>query len=130
MSGTFTSWGALVQALQKEVAEATEEVVDDSLDDLYRNVDRFYSSSEGRYHRTGMLRMSPQSYFSGGGSVSTGEISLNTDTVTVLLEEIQERFTVMLRMVDCWVTVDSGLIQCSESRHTYSSHSAAGFIKK
>ena len=55
MSGTFTSWGALVQALQKEVAEATEEVVDDSLDDLYRNVDRFYSSSEGRYHRTGML---------------------------------------------------------------------------
>ena len=78
MSGTFTSWGALVQALQKEVAEATEEVVDDSLDDLYRNVDRFYSSSEGRYHRTGMLRMSPQSYFSGGGSVSTGEISLNT----------------------------------------------------
>ena len=37
MSGTFTSWGALVQALQKEVAEATEEVVDDSLDDLYRN---------------------------------------------------------------------------------------------
>ena len=41
MSGTFTSWGALVQALQKEVAEATEEVVDDSLDDLYRNVDRF-----------------------------------------------------------------------------------------
>lgn len=31
MSGTFTSWGALVQALQKEVAEATEEVVDDSL---------------------------------------------------------------------------------------------------
>lgn len=78
MSGTFTSWGALVQALQKEVAEATEEVVDNSLDDLYRNVDRFYSSSEGRYHRTGMLRMSPQSYFSGGGSVSTGEISLNT----------------------------------------------------
>lgn len=78
MSGTFTSWGALVQALQKEVAEATEEVVNDSLDDLYRNVDRFYSSSEGRYHRTGMLRMSPQSYFSGGGSVSTGEISLNT----------------------------------------------------
>ncbi|URW85627.1 hypothetical protein M5E86_18550 [Blautia wexlerae] len=54
MSGTFTSWGALVQALQKEVAEATEEVVDDSLDDLYRNVDRFYSSSEGRYHRTGI----------------------------------------------------------------------------
>lgn len=78
MSGTFTSWGALVQALQKEVAEATAEVVDDSLDDLYRNVDRFYSSSEGRYHRTGALRMSPQSYFMPGGSVSAGEISLNT----------------------------------------------------
>ena len=67
-----------MQALQKEVAEATEEVVDDSLDDLYRNVDRFYSSSEGRYHRTGALRMSPQSYFMPGGSVSAGEISLNT----------------------------------------------------
>lgn len=95
MSGTFTSWGALVQALQKEVAEATEEVVDDSLDDLYRNVDRFYSSSEGRYHRTGMLRMSPQSYFSGGGSVSTGEMQSEHRT---RLQSFWERYKNDLRL--------------------------------
>ena len=29
MSGTFTSWGALVQALQKEVAEATISAIKD-----------------------------------------------------------------------------------------------------
>ena len=28
MGGTFTSWGALEQALQKEVADATREVID------------------------------------------------------------------------------------------------------
>ena len=78
MGNTFTSWSGLVLALQQEVAEATAEVIDASMDDLFMNTDQFYSSSEGRYHRTGMLRMSPQSYFSGGGSVSTGEISLNT----------------------------------------------------
>ena len=27
MAGTFSSWGALVQALQQEVADATEEVI-------------------------------------------------------------------------------------------------------
>ena len=42
MGGTFTSWGALEQALQKEVADATREVIDNSMEDLHRNVDRFY----------------------------------------------------------------------------------------
>ena len=78
MAGTFTSWSALVQTLQKEVADATEEVIDNSLDDLYRNTDRFYGSPEGRYSRTGALRMSPMSSFMPGGSVSSGEIKLNT----------------------------------------------------
>ena len=60
MGNTFTSWSGLVLALQQEVAEATAEVID------------------GRYTRTGTLRMSPESEFSGGGSVSSGEIRLNT----------------------------------------------------
>lgn len=78
MAGIFTSWSALVQALQQEVADATQEVVDHSLDDLYRNVDQFYGSAAGRYKRTGTLRMSPMSSFMGGGSVSSGEIRLDT----------------------------------------------------
>lgn len=92
MAGTFTSWSALVLALQKEVADATQEVIDQSVDDLYRNVDRFYSSAAGRYNRTGTLRMSPMGSFKGGGRVSSGEIQLDTghtyvpagrDTVTI-----------------------------------------------
>lgn len=78
MAGTFTSWGALVQALQKEVADAAQEVIDNSVEDLYRNVDQFYGSAEGRYRRTGTLRMSPIGTFTGGGMVSSGEIWLDT----------------------------------------------------
>ena len=78
MGNTFTSWSGLVLALQQEVAEATAEVIDASMDDLFMNIDQFYSSSEGRYTRTGTLRMSPESEFSGGGSESSGEIRLNT----------------------------------------------------
>ena len=65
MGNTFTSWSGLVLALQQEVAEATAEVIDASMDDLFMNTDQFYSSSEGRYTRTGTLRMSPESEFSG-----------------------------------------------------------------
>lgn len=32
MGGTFTSWGALEQALQQEVADATREVIDNSME--------------------------------------------------------------------------------------------------
>lgn len=56
MGNTFTSWSGLVLALQQEVAEATAEVIDASMDDLFMNIDQFYSSSEGRYTRTGTLR--------------------------------------------------------------------------
>lgn len=62
MGNTFTSWSGLVLALQQEVAEATAEVIDASMDDLFMNIDQFYSSSEGRYTRTGhcvcLLRVS------------------------------------------------------------------------
>ncbi|MDY3017975.1 MAG: hypothetical protein SOR79_12655 [Blautia sp.] len=78
MSKAFTSWGDLVIALQNEVSEATEEVIDHSLDALYKNVFHFYSSSEGRYSRQGHLGASPESEFHGGGYVSSGEIRLNT----------------------------------------------------
>lgn len=78
MSKTFTSWGALQAALEQEVSEATEEVIYNSLMELHRNVDHFYSSEEGRYHRTGRLQASPESSFQGGGTVSAGEIRLNT----------------------------------------------------
>ena len=78
MGGTFTSWGALEQALQQEVADATREVIDNSMEDLHRNVDRFYGAAGGRYMRTGTLRSSPECSFMGGGAVSSGEIRLNT----------------------------------------------------
>lgn len=78
MGGTFTSWGALEQALQKEVADATREVIDNSMEDLHRNVGRFYGAAGGRYMRTGTLRSSPECSFMGGGAVPSGEIRLNT----------------------------------------------------
>ena len=78
MGGTFTSWEALEQALQKEVADATREVIDNSMEDLHWNVDRFYGATGGRYMRTGTLRSSPECSFMGGGAVSSGEIRLNT----------------------------------------------------
>ena len=78
MAKVFTSWGALESALQKEVSDATEEVIDNSIDALFKNVDMFYSSEEGRYISQGHLAASPESEFHGGGSVSSGEIRLNT----------------------------------------------------
>ena len=78
MGGTFTSWGALEQALQQEVADATREVIDNSMEDFHRNVGRFYGAAGGRYMRTGTLRSSPECSFMGGGAVSSGEIRLNT----------------------------------------------------
>ena len=48
MGGTFTSWGALEQALQQEVADATREVIDNSMEDFHRNVGRFYGAAGGR----------------------------------------------------------------------------------
>lgn len=63
MAKVFTSWGALESALQKEVSDATEEVIDNSIDTLFKNVDMFYSSEEGRYIRQGHLAASPESEF-------------------------------------------------------------------
>lgn len=78
MAKTFTSWGALKGALQKEVHSAMTEVVTKSFEDAHRNVDNFYNSPEGIYQRTGQLAESPEMALSGGGDSVTGEIRLNT----------------------------------------------------
>ena len=84
MSGTFTSWGALVQALQKEVAEATEEVVDDSLDDLYSlNTGHGYSPS-GRDTRT------IYGYAENSGLLGNG--GFWADTISRIPAHIQQSF--------------------------------------
>lgn len=78
MAKTFTSWGALKGALQKEVRSAMTEVVTKSFEDARTNVDNFYNSPEGIYQRTGQLAESPEMALSGGGDSVTGEIRLNT----------------------------------------------------
>lgn len=78
MGGTFTSWGALEKALQKELAEATEEAVQDVFLDLQLNVSDFYSSPEGRYKRTEQLRNSPKCSVSSSGNTAAGEVWLDT----------------------------------------------------
>lgn len=74
MGGTFTSWGALKAAIQKECEEALQEAMDKSYTDAKDNVDNFYAAPEGVYHRTGALRESPTMSVSG----MHGELSLNT----------------------------------------------------
>ena len=78
MGGTFTSWGALKAAIQKEMYSATEETVDMSFQDLHTNVDSFYVN-EGNYKRTGQLAESPQiDEFSCSGDSATAQLSLDT----------------------------------------------------
>ena len=74
MGGTFTSWGALKAAIQKECEEALQEAMEKSYTDATDNVDNFYAAPEGVYHRTGALRESPTMSVSG----MHGELSLNT----------------------------------------------------
>ena len=110
MSKTFTSWGALQAALEQEVSGATEEVIHNSLMELHRNVDHFYSSEEGRYHRTGRLQASPESSFQGGGTVSAGEIRLNTGYTYVpsgvstptIYQFCRKRWTTWKRWILVW----------------------------
>lgn len=55
MSKTFNSFNALKKAIQKEVQDAMNEVVNTSFVNAHSNVDQFYSSPEGRYKRTGQF---------------------------------------------------------------------------
>lgn len=74
MGGTFTSLGALKAAIKKEVEEAMQETMEKSYKDAKDNVNNFYASPEGDYHRTGALAESPTMSVSG----MHGELSLNT----------------------------------------------------
>ena len=74
MGGTFTSWGALKAAIQKECEEALQEAMEKSYTDAKDNVENFYAAPEGDYHRTGALKESPTMSVSG----MHGELSLNT----------------------------------------------------
>lgn len=78
MSKTFNSFNALKKAIQKEVQDAMNEVVNTSFVNAHSNVDQFYNSPEGRYKRTGQLAESPEMSLSGGGGSYHGEIRLDT----------------------------------------------------
>lgn len=78
MSKTFTSWGALKSALQKEVNAAVQETVDKSVQDAEKNVQDFYASPGGAYQRTGQLGESPEGEVFVNGDIVSGEIRLNT----------------------------------------------------
>ena len=78
MSKTFTSMDALKAAIQKEVRDAITEVADQSLQDVQRNVDSFYTFGGGQYQRTGQLAESPEVRLSGGGDNYNLQISLDT----------------------------------------------------
>ena len=72
---------SLKAALQKEMYAATQEATEKSYDDLQENVENFYDSVEGRYHRTGQLRDSPQlDGINYNGNSAMGRISINTGT--------------------------------------------------
>lgn len=78
MSKTFTSFGALKAALQQELTAAMTETIDKSFQDTHTNIDEFYASPEGGYHRIGQLGESPESEVLGGGDSVTGIVRLDT----------------------------------------------------
>ena len=100
MSKTFNSFNALKKAIQKEVQDAMNEVVNTSFVNAHSNVDQFYNSPEGRYQRTGQLAESPEMSLSGGGDSYHGEISLDTGFVIIRLEEIRRQSMDMQKMAD------------------------------
>lgn len=81
MGGTFTSWGALQEAMLQEVVSAVSDATDKVKDELQENVDYFYTAPEGRYKRTGQLQ---QSVMNDGvtatGNGAVGQVSINTGT--------------------------------------------------
>ena len=78
MGGTFSSWGALKEALQEELAAATAEAIDLIYEDAKENIKDFYSAPGGRYHRTGQLGNSPMCSCVASGDSASGAVWLNT----------------------------------------------------
>lgn len=72
---------ALKNAIRKEMYSALDETINNSYEDLQENVDHFYDAPEGKYHRTGQLRDSPQlDGINYNGDNAMGQISINTST--------------------------------------------------
>lgn len=72
---------ALKAALQKEMYASIREATEKSYEDLKSNVEHFYDSTEGVYHRIGQLRDSPQlDGIDFNGDNAIGQISINTGT--------------------------------------------------
>lgn len=74
MNKAYSSWGALKAAIEGKMKEAMEETIGKSFEDARINVNYFYSSSQGRYQRTGQLAESLDFKLDG----LHGEIRLDT----------------------------------------------------
>ena len=73
------SMGQLQDALIKQIRAAVQEAVEESYISLQKNVEQFYFSAGGQYHRTGQLKKSPQiDFLRQDGNRVEGQISLNT----------------------------------------------------
>ena len=73
------SMGQLQDALMKQIRAAAQETVEESYVDLQRNVEQFYFSAGGQYHRTGQLKKSPQiDFLRQDGNKVEAQISLDT----------------------------------------------------
>ena len=74
MNKAYSSWDTLKAAIEGKMKEAMEETIDKSFRDARSNVNYFYSSSQGRYQRTGQLAESLDFKLDG----LHGEIRLDT----------------------------------------------------
>lgn len=70
---------SLRNAIRTQMYNAANNALNQSFQDAHDNVDNFYNSPEGRYHRTGQLAESVMHQeISGAGDHYVGEISLDT----------------------------------------------------
>lgn len=75
------SFEALEKAIQDQMNKAFKEAVEDSYDDLKKNVAHFYDAPQGTYKRTGQLKASPQlDAINFNGDTAVAQISINTST--------------------------------------------------
>ena len=81
MSKVCNSWAELEMALQQAMYDAIDEATQNSYEDLKENVEHFYDSPEGKYHRTGQLKDSTQlDTITHAGNTAVSQISINTGT--------------------------------------------------
>lgn len=81
MSKVCNSWAELEMTLQQAMYDAIDEATQNSFKDLKENVEHFYDAPEGKYHRTGQLKDSPQlDAITHAGNTAVSQISINTGT--------------------------------------------------